>query len=75
MSYVDAVSLQPIGYRAYVARAAGDARPVLYIEQAPSPTKAEAREWVEVARRCCTDPANFAASVVPVYPKKTPNGE
>jgi hypothetical protein len=68
------VPLQPVGYRGFVAHAAPDARPApLYIEVNTFTSKAEARTWVEEARRCCADPANFAASVVPVYPYQPAN--
>jgi hypothetical protein len=59
---------QPIGFRAYVARAASDARPEpLHIESANFSSEAAARAWVEEARAVTKDPTGFAASVVPVY--------
>ena len=59
---------EPIGYRAYVAHAASDARPEpLHIDSANFGTEAEARAWVEQGRAVAPDPTNFAASVVPVF--------
>lgn len=59
---------QPIGYRAYVAYAASDARPEpLHVDSVTFGTEAEARAWVEQGRTVAKDPANFAASVVAVY--------
>jgi hypothetical protein len=61
-------SSEPIGYRAYVARAAANARPdPLHIESCTFPTREAARAWVEQARLVTRDPANFACSVTPVY--------
>lgn len=59
---------QPVGFRAYTAFAASDARPEpLHIDAANFGSEAEARAWVEAARAVAKDPSNFACSVVPVY--------
>lgn len=59
---------EPIGYRAYVAHAANDARPEpLHIQAANFASADEARAWVEQGRTIAKDPSNFAASVVPIY--------
>lgn len=59
---------EPIGYRAFVAYAANDARPEpLHIDAANFGTEAEARAWAEQGRSTAPDPSNFACSVVPVY--------
>jgi hypothetical protein len=58
---------EPIGYRAFVARAADFANQPLHIGSVTFGTEAEARAWVEQGRALAPDPANFAASVVPVY--------
>jgi hypothetical protein len=59
---------QPIGWRAFIARAAPDARPEpLHIKAVTFSSEAEARKWVEQGRAVAPDPANFACSVVPVY--------
>jgi hypothetical protein len=58
---------QPVGYRAFVARAADFANQPLHIDSVTFGTEAEARAWVEQGRALAPDPANFAASVVAVY--------
>jgi hypothetical protein len=58
---------EPIGFRAYVARAADFADQPLHIDSMTFGTEAEARAWVEQGRAIASDPANFAASVVAVY--------
>jgi hypothetical protein len=63
------VDTQPIGYRAFTARAAHDARPELFIEVADFLIEPEAREWVEVARRCCLPPSDFCCCVIPIFPR------
>lgn len=60
--------IQPVGYIAYIAWGAPDARPEpLHITSASFSDEAEARAWVEAGRRICTNPTNFACSVVPFY--------
>jgi hypothetical protein len=58
---------EPIGYRAYIARAADVAEQPLRIDSVTFGTAAEARAWVEQGRALAPDPANFAASIVAVY--------
>jgi hypothetical protein len=59
---------EPVGYRAYVAYAADDARPSpLHIDAANFSSEIQARAWVEEGRAIAKDPNNFACSVIPVF--------
>jgi hypothetical protein len=59
---------RPIGYRAFVARAAVFAQPDSpQIGTATFSTEQEARRWVEDARRCWPRPEDFACSVKAIY--------
>jgi hypothetical protein len=58
---------EPIGWRAFVARAADFADQPLRVDSVTFATQAEARAWVEQGRAIAPDPANFACSVVAVY--------
>jgi hypothetical protein len=59
---------QPLGYCAFVARAAVFAQPDSpQIETATFPTEQEARRWLDEARRCWPRPEDFACSVKAIY--------
>jgi hypothetical protein len=59
---------QPVGFRAYIAWAADDARPEpLHIDTQNFGAAADARAWVEEYRAGVKDAGNFAACVIPIY--------
>jgi hypothetical protein len=58
---------EPIGYRAYIARAADFAEQPLHIESCTFSTREAARAWVEEARAVAKRRDNFACSVTAVF--------
>jgi hypothetical protein len=59
---------EPIGYRAYTAWSADDARPTPpHIDQQNFSSAADARAWVETCRAGVRDRGNFACCIIPIY--------